>query len=98
MNMNLNKIDDLLTQAKIKELVGKKPQPVVVEEKKKVCPLVWVLAVLGFVAAVAGIAYAVYRYFSPDYLEDFEDEEFEDEDEEFEDDFFAEDDEPATEE
>ena len=40
-------------------------------------------------AAIAGIAYAVYRYFTPDYLEDFEDE-FEDEFDvvEAEDDFF----------
>ncbi len=29
-------------------------------------------------AAVCGIAYAVYRYFTPDYLEDFDDEDFED--------------------
>ena len=33
----------------------------------------WVLAIIGAVAAVAGIAYAVYRFFTPDYLEDFED-------------------------
>ena len=50
--------------------------------------------------AVAGIAYAVYRYFTPDYLEDFEDEDyddddFEDEDEDFEDDFFEEEDEKS---
>lgn len=30
----------------------------------------WVLAIIGAVAAVAGIAYAVYRFFTPDYLED----------------------------
>lgn len=29
-------------------------------------------------AAVCGIAYAVYRYFTPDYLEDFDDEDFDD--------------------
>ena len=39
--------------------------------------------------AVAGIAYAVYRYFTPDYLDDFDDEDFEDED--FDDDFEDED-------
>ena len=38
-----------------------------------------VLALLGAVAAVAGIAYAVYRYLTPNYLKDFE--------EDFEDDF-----------
>ena len=39
------------------------------------------------VAAVAAIAYAVYRFFTPDYLEDFED----DFDDDF-DDYFSEDD------
>lgn len=54
--------------------------------KKKDCNvLLWVLAIAGAVAAVAGIAYAVYRYFAPDYLEDFEDD-FEIEDEDSEDD------------
>ncbi len=105
----MNKLEDLLAQIKskdlkdikdlkdLKELLGKKQ--VVVEEKKKCNPLVWILAVVGFVAAVAGIAYAVYRYFTPDYLEDFEDEDydddFEDEDDEFEDDFFEEEDEKS---
>ena len=40
------------------------------------------------IAAVAAIAYAVYCFFTPDYLEDFE-EDFEDD---FDDDFFNEDD------
>ena len=46
--------------------------------------ILWTLAILGAVAAVGAIAYAVYRYFTPDYLEDFE-EEFEDD---FDDDYF----------
>ena len=33
--------------------------------------------VLG-VCAIAAIAFAVYRYFTPDYLKDFDDEDFED--------------------
>ena len=36
------------------------------------------------IAAVAAIAYAVYRYFTPDYLEDYDD----DYDDRFDDDFF----------
>lgn len=46
-------------------------------------------AVVGLIAAIAGVAYAIYRFFTPDYLEDFEDDfdddfddYFEDEDEE----------------
>ncbi len=41
--------------------------------------LLWVLAIIGAVTAIAGIAYAVYRYLTPNYLEDFDDD--------FEDDF-----------
>lgn len=40
---------------------------------------------IGAVAAVAGIAYAVYRFFAPSYLDEFEDD-FDDD--EFDDDFF----------
>ena len=101
----MNKIEELLEKVKgkdlkdLKELLNKKQ--VVVEKEKKCSPLLWILAIVGFVAAVAGIAYAVYRYFTPDYLEDFEDEDydddddFEDEDEDFEDDFFEEEDEKS---
>jgi len=68
-NLNLNeKIEDLLAALKKKE-----------DEKEKNTVL-WVLAIIGAVAAVAGIAFAVYRFFAPDYLEDFE-EYFEDEEE-----------------
>ena len=94
----MNKIEELLEQVKgkdlkeLKELLNKKQ--VVVEKEKKCSPLLWILAIVGFVAAVAGIAYAVYRYFTPDYLEDFEDEDY-DEDEDFEDDFFEEEDEKS---
>ena len=54
------------------------------DEEKRNNTLLWVFAIIGAVAAVAAITYAVYRYFTPDYLEDFED----DFDDDFEDDFF----------
>ncbi|MBR2186769.1 MAG: DUF4366 domain-containing protein [Lachnospiraceae bacterium] len=47
-------------------------------------PILWTLAIIGVIAAVAAIAYAVYRYFTPDYLEDYDD----DYDDRFDDDFF----------
>ena len=59
------------------------------DEKMKKA-ILWGLAIIGAVAAVAGIAYAVYRFFGKDYLEDFEDDDFEDE---FDDDFFSDEDE-----
>lgn len=82
----MNKLENLVEFSKLNELLGKKE-----EEKKKCNVLLWVLAIIGAVAAVAGIAYAVYRYFTPDYLEDFEDD-FEDETDDLEeedDDFFV---------
>ena len=75
----MNRIDELVDLLKTKTK----------EEEKGKNTLLWVLAIVGAVAAVSGIAYAVYRFFTPDYLEDFEDDfdddfddYFEDEDEE----------------
>ena len=73
-NLNLNeKIEDLLAALKKKE-----------DEKEKNTVL-WVLAIIGAVAAVAGIAFAVYRFIAPDYLEDFEEDFDDDFDDYFED-------------
>ena len=38
------------------------------DEDKNKNTVLWVLAIIVAVTAVAGIAYAVYRYFAPDYL------------------------------
>ncbi|MBO5474756.1 MAG: hypothetical protein J6A08_13385 [Lachnospiraceae bacterium] len=75
----LNKLDEIMDNARVNELLGRKK-----EEEKQCNKLLWVFAVIGAVAAVAAIAYAVYRYLTPDYLEDFED----DFDDDFDDDFF----------
>ncbi len=76
-DVHMNKLDEL------KDLIT------ALQKKKKKKKNFWFLAVLGAVAAVAGIAYAVYRYFTPDYLDDFDDDldddfdnYFDDEDEE----------------
>lgn len=71
--MNI-KIEELLSALKKKD-----------EEKQKNTVL-WALAIIGAVAAVAGIAFAVYRFFTPDYLEDFEEDFDADFDDYFEDD------------
>lgn len=80
----MSKMEDLISMSKLNEFLNRK-------EEKKHSKAVWVFAIIGIVAAVAGIAYAVYRFCTPDYLEDFEDE-FEDD---FEEDFFEEDEETA---
>ena len=79
----MNRVEDLINSAKTNDLLGellhrKK------EDEKKSNILMWVGITIAVVLAVAGIAYAVYRFFTPDYLEDFE----EDFDDDFEDDYF----------
>ncbi|MDD2979045.1 MAG: hypothetical protein PHN80_03655 [Hespellia sp.] len=78
----MSKVEELIAETRLNDLIHKKEA-----EKNKNCVL-WVLAIIGAVAAVAGIAYAVYCFFTPDYLEDFE----EDFDDDF-DDYFNDDDE-----
>lgn len=69
----MNKLENLLEAAKLNELVGRK-----VEEEKRNNKVVWILAIIGAVVVIAGIAYAVFRYLTPDEDEVFEDD-FEDE-------------------
>lgn len=51
-------------------------------EEKKECTVCKVCVIVAILAAIAGAAYFVYKFFTPDYLEDYEDDEdfyFEDE-------------------
>ncbi len=74
------KANDILAAVKLNELVKKE------EEPKKKSPVLTILAIIGAITAVAAIAYAVYKYFTPDYLEDFDDDpDFDDDDDLFED-------------
>ena len=68
----MSKVEGLIAETKLKELLHRN------EAEKQKNAVVW---------ALAGIAYAVYRYLKPDYLEDFE----EDFDDDF-DDYFSEED------
>ena len=79
----MNRMEEIVNSTKLNEFLHRKEE----EDKKKNC-ILWVLAIIGAVAAVAGIAYAVYRFFTPDYLDDFED----DFDDDFNDDFFEDED------
>ena len=51
----LNKLDEVLDNTGVNELLGKKK-----EEEKKKNTILWVFAIIGAIAAVAGIAYDVY--------------------------------------
>lgn len=77
------KLEELMAAAHLNELMHKKEKE---EDKKNT--LIWVLAIIGAVAAVAGIAFAVVKYLSPSYLED----DFDDFDDDYDDDFFDDDD------
>lgn len=81
---NVKNLDELVEILQKKGILSKDCCLKKKDEEKKSNIIVWILAIAGAVAAVAGIAYAVYRYMTPDYLEDFED----DFDDDFEDDFF----------
>lgn len=80
--------NDLISIAKLNELFSKK-----IDEERKT-KLLWILAIVGAVAAVVIAAHYIYKFFAPDYMDDFEDE-FEDE---FEDDFFDDEDDEYEEE
>ncbi len=77
----MKKINEILADSKICDYFKDEP---VVEEPCCKHKALKIFAVIGVIAAVAGVAYALYRYFKPDYLEDYEDD-FEDEDDMFED-------------
>lgn len=81
------KFEELMSAVKFNELVHKKKMD---DEKKNT--IIWVLATLGAVTAIAGIAYAVYRYFTPDYYDDFDD----DYDDDFDDDYYDEEEETTV--
>ena len=70
---SMSKVEDIIAASKLSELMNKK------EEDKHGKTVLWILAVVGAVAAVAGIAYAV------DFEDDFDDDDFDD-------DFFDDDD------
>lgn len=78
-----DRMEEIMNSTRLNEFLHRKEE----EEKKKNC-ILWVLAIIGVVAGIAIISYAVYRFFTPDYLEDFEDD-FEDD---FDDDFFEDED------
>ena len=75
-----DKIADIVAGAKVGDLFKKNEKPVIIETKKEKSPLVVILAIIGCIAAVAAISYAVYRFCirKPDYLEDYDDDDFED--------------------
>ena len=69
----MEKLSDLLEMAKVSDIIATK-------KEKEDSKIVWALAIIGAIAAVAGIAFAVYKYLTPDYMDDFDDDFFDEED------------------
>ncbi len=66
------------------ELMDNHKKAEIEKMEKKSNTLLIVVACVGAAIALAALIYAIYRYFTPDYLEDYDD----DFDDRFEDDFF----------
>ena len=69
------RLDEIMDAIRANEILRRK-------DDRKNNWIFWALAIVGAVVVIAGIAYAVYRYLTPDYREDFDD----DFDDDFEDD------------
>lgn len=82
------RFDDIVSNAKINQLLNRDKA-----EQERKNSIVWILAIIGAVACVAAIAYAVYRHLTPRYLDDFDgDFDYDEFDDDFEDDDDLEDD------
>ena len=82
------RLDDIVNSAKINQLLNKDKA-----EQERKNSIIWILAIIGAVACVAAIAYAVYRHLTPRYLDDFDgDFDYDEFDDDFEDDDDLEDD------
>lgn len=73
--------EEILATLKLKEIVDSNRGKEM--EQKKNNALVTVLAVIGILALIAGTIYAIYCYFTPDYLDDYDEAE-----DELDEDFF----------
>lgn len=68
MNDMKDKWTELLAESKLNDLVNKK------DEDKCKKTVIIILAVVALVALVALVVYAVRKFLTPDYLDDFDDE------------------------
>lgn len=75
----MSKVEDLLEAVRLNEIINKKRE----EDEKEGC-LKLILIIAGIVLIAGVVAFAVYKFVTPDYLEDFDD----DFDDDFDEDFF----------
>ena len=70
-----------VTKAKFQELID----AVKAKNEDTENRLIWGLALVGGIVIVALIAYAVYRFLTPDYYDDYDDDDFDDDFDDFDD-------------
>ena len=85
----MNKLEDVLSLAKISDFLQKKDSDSEKEEKRKTAIIV--VAVVAGLAVIAGIIFAVYKYLTADDYDNYEDDFEDDFDDDFDDDFEEED-------
>ena len=78
----MGRIENMISETKLGEILNKR------DRDRAKNTILWIVGIIAAVAANAGIAYAVYRFLTPDYLGNFE----EDLDDDFEDEFFEDED------
>ena len=71
----MKKMEGMISTSNLQKILARRDN----EKMKKT--ITWILAIVGVITAIAAIAYAVYRFVTPDYLDDLDDE-FEDDYEE----------------
>jgi hypothetical protein len=79
------KIEDFIETSRINEILDKREAA---SAKKASTIILWTLAVLGAISAVAIIAFLVYRYMTPAFEDDYYDDDFDDFEDDFEDEDF----------
>ena len=77
--MVMSKVEDLLEAVRLNEIINKRKE----NDEKSSC-VKMILIIAGIVLVAAAVAFAVYKFVTPDYLEDFDD----DFDDDFDEDFF----------
>ena len=71
----MKKMEGMISTSNLQKILARRDN----EKMKKT--ITWILAIVGVITTIAAIAYAVYRFVTPDYLDDLDDE-FEDDYEE----------------
>ena len=73
-----SKVEDVMAAVKLNELLKKKDEEIEAKADKKAVKTI--LIICGVVVLAAAVAFAIYKFMTPDYLDDFDDDFFDDDD------------------